>query len=101
MIRGFALLVVTLWSLFGQGSEPPASWVDPDTGHRVIRLTREPNSASLYFNQNGYTPSGKWLVYTTPNGISALNLKTRESRQVVKGPARLIDAGRKYERVYY
>jgi len=32
--------------------EPPTSWIDADTGHRVIRLTREPNSASLYFNEN-------------------------------------------------
>jgi oligogalacturonide lyase len=83
------------------GGEPPASWVDSDTGHRVIRLTREPGSASLYFNQNGYTPDGKRLVYTTPDGISVLDLATREARQVVKGPARLIDAGRKNNRVYY
>jgi oligogalacturonide lyase len=75
--------------------------VDPDTGHRVIRLTREPGSASLYFNQNGYTPDGKRLVYTHPDGISVLDLATRDSRQVVKGPARLIDAGRKNNRVYY
>jgi len=84
-----------------QTTEPPESWIDPDTGHRVIRLTKEPNSASLYFNQNGYTADGKRLVYTTPEGISVLDLSKRESRQVVKGPARLIEAGRKYPRVYY
>src|SRR3954470_15978896 len=28
---------------------PPKSWIDPDTGHRVLLLTDEPNSASLYF----------------------------------------------------
>jgi oligogalacturonide lyase len=40
--------------------EPPRSWIDADTGHRVVRLTNEPGSASLYFNQNGYTaaPTG-------------------------------------------
>ncbi len=81
--------------------EPPTSWVDPDTGHRVVRLTKEPNSASLYFNQNGYTPNGKRLVYTTPGGISVLDLQTHEARQVVDGRVRLIDAGRKNERVYY
>jgi oligogalacturonide lyase len=88
-------------SLLAQTAEPPASWVDPDTGHRVIRLTKEPNSASLYFNQNGYTPDGKRLVYTTPDGISTLDLNTRESKHVVKGRVRLIDAGRKHQRVYY
>ena len=33
--------------------------------HRVVRLTSEPGSASLYFNQNGYTADGKRLVGTT------------------------------------
>lgn len=80
---------------------PPKSWVDPDTGHRVIRLTDEPNSASLYFNQNGYTADGKHLVYTTPDGISVLNLETGRSRKVVQGRVRLIEAGRKTMNVYY
>jgi oligogalacturonide lyase len=66
-----------------------------------MRLTREPGSASLYFNQNGYTPDGKRLVYTTPDGISVLDLSTQKARQVVQGPGRLIDAGRKNNRVYY
>ena len=83
------------------GGEPPASWIDPDTGHRVVRLTRERGSASLYFNQNGYTPDGKRLVYTIPEGISVLDLSTHKSKQVVQGRARLIDAGRKHNRVYY
>lgn len=80
---------------------PPSSWVDPDTGHRVVRLTSEPGSASLYFNQNGYTAGGKGLVYTTPEGISVLDLEKRSARQVVKGRVRLIDAGRRNQRVYY
>jgi oligogalacturonide lyase len=86
--------------LYG-AEDPPVSWVDPDTGHRVLRLTSEPNSASLYFNQNGYTADGKRLVYTTPGGISVLDLATRKGRQVVQGRVRMIDAGRKNNRVYY
>jgi oligogalacturonide lyase len=81
--------------------EPPASWIDPDTGHRVVRLTKEPGSASLYFNQNGYTADGRKLVYTTPSGISTLDLATHEARQVVQGRVRLIDAGRKTQRIFY
>lgn len=84
-----------------QAEVPPASWVDAETGHRVVRLTNEPGSASLYFNQNGYTADGKGLVYTTPEGISVLDLEKREARAVVKGRVRLIDAGRKTPRVYY
>jgi oligogalacturonide lyase len=87
--------------LFAQNGEPPATWIDPDTGHKVVRLTREPGSASLYFNQNGYTPDGKRLVYTTPDGVSVLDLKTHASKQVVEGRVRLIEAGRKTPRVYY
>ena len=81
--------------------QPPKSWVDLETGHRVVRLTDEPNSASLYFNQNGYTQDGKHLVYTTPDGISLLEISTGKDRQIVEGRVRLIDAGRKYPRVYY
>jgi Tol biopolymer transport system component len=43
--------------------------VDPDTGHRVIRLTREPGSDSFYFNVNGYTPDGKKMAYSTPKAF--------------------------------
>jgi len=75
--------------------------VDPDTGHRVIRLTSEPGSASLYFNQNGYTADGRKMVYTTPKGISTLDLKTMQSKAVVTGPVRVIVTGRKTQNVYY
>ena len=94
--------LIFICGLIAYGADaPPKSWIDPDTGHRVVRLTDEPGSASLYFNQNGYTKDGKHLVYTTPDGISLLELETGEARQIVQGRVRLIDAGRKYPRVYY
>jgi len=31
-------------------------WVDPDTGHRIVRLSVEPGTLSLYFHQNAFTP---------------------------------------------
>lgn len=83
------------------GAEPPVEWIDPDTGHRVRRLTDEPGSASLYFNQNGYLPDGRRLVYTTPDGISVVDWETREARQIVSGRVRLVEAGRRHPRVYY
>ncbi len=82
-------------------SEPPTSWVDPDTGHRIVRLTDEPNSASLYFNQNGYTADGKKMIYTTPGGISVLDLETHETKPVVEGRVRVIVTGHKTQNVYY
>lgn len=80
---------------------PPRTWIDPDTGHRIVRLTDEPGSASLYFNQNGYTADGKEMVYTTPDGISVLNLETHASHAVVKGRVRIIVTGHKTQNVYY
>jgi oligogalacturonide lyase len=85
----------------GQAAEPPSSWIDPDTGHRVVRLTNEPGSASLYFNQNGYTADGRKMIYTTPQGISALDLETHAARPIVTGRVRVIVTGRKTPNVYY
>ncbi|HVZ64384.1 MAG TPA: oligogalacturonate lyase family protein [Lacunisphaera sp.] len=82
-------------------AEPPKSWIDPDTGHRVIRLTNEPGSDSFYFNVNAYTPDGKRMVYTTPEGISLLDLTTHEVRQVVAKPARAIVVATHTATLYY
>jgi oligogalacturonide lyase len=81
--------------------EPPRSWIDADTGHRIVRLANEPGSASLYFNQNGYTADGGKMVYTTPEGISALDLATHAAKPVVTGKVRVIVTGRKTPNVYY
>lgn len=85
----------------GRAAEPPASWVDPDTGHRVIRLTREAGSDSFYFNCNGYTPDGQSMAYTTPEGISVLNLATHEAKTVVTGKARPILVSPHSPNLYY
>jgi oligogalacturonide lyase len=82
-------------------AEPPTSWVDPETGHRVIRLTREPGSDSFYFNYNGYTPDGKKMAYSTPGGISVLNLATLEAKQLVTGPAKTIIVGHQTPNLFY
>lgn len=94
------LIVLTAPLLVG-AEEEPNSWVDPDTGHRVIQLTREPGSASLYFNESGYTPDGKRMIYTTPDGISLLDLTTFAAKQVVQGDVRVIGVGRKTPTVFY
>jgi oligogalacturonide lyase len=82
-------------------TEPPRTWVDPTTGHRVVRLTDEPGSASLYFNQNWFTPDGAMLVYTSPTGIYTLDLATHASKRVVDGRVRLVEAGKKTPSVFY
>jgi oligogalacturonide lyase len=88
-------------SLTTTNAEPPLSWIDPDTGHRVIRLTREPGSDSFYFNYNCFTPDGKKMAYTTPRGISVLNLQTLQSSSVVTNKAHTIIVGHKSSNLYY
>src|SRR2546426_4973863 len=79
----------------------PREWIDPDTGHRVVRLSDEPGSQSLYFHQNAYTPDGEKLIITTPTGLSTINLKTRAIEKVVEGRVNVIITGRKTGNVYY
>jgi oligogalacturonide lyase len=83
----------------------PRAWVDAETGHRVHRLTDEPNSTGLYFNINPYSPDGKRMVYSAPDGIHVLELASRQSRLLVagEGPGQLrtVMVGRKTPTLYY
>ncbi|MDE3067937.1 MAG: oligogalacturonate lyase [Verrucomicrobiota bacterium] len=79
----------------------PTAWIDPDTGHRVIQLSRQPGSESLYFNLNPFTPDGRKMVITTPDGIATVNLQTRQIEPVVKGRVHVLMVGRKTGQVYY
>jgi oligogalacturonide lyase len=54
----------------------PRAWVDPDTGHRIIRISDEPDSQSLYFHYNSYTPEGDKMIFGAPSGIWAVDLPT-------------------------
>jgi len=90
-----ALFVLLIATATASAQEIPREWIDPDTGHRVIRLSDEPGSASLYFHQNPYTPDGQRLIITTPTGLSAINLKTRAIEKIVEGRVSVIIVGRK------
>src|SRR5262249_45228796 len=82
-------------------TDPPLVWVEPETGYHIIRLSREPGSASLYFHQNAYTASGDKIVITTPRGLSTIELKTGKIEQIVEGRAGSIVVGRKARQVFY
>ena len=68
------------------GAVPPKSWVDKDTGHRVWRVSDEPNSGAFYFNVNAFTPDNKQMVYNSPDGIRVLDLATMTTRMLVPNP---------------
>lgn len=83
-------------------AEPPREWIDPDTGHRVVRLSSEPGSRSLYFHQNAYTPDGKRVVVSSATTISIIDLETRKQTPLVKGEHLApLFVGPKTGRVYY
>lgn len=92
ILRLAALFAAIAPLLGAQQQQPPKSWVDRDTGHRVFRLTDEPGSESNYFNVNSYSPDGKLMMYTAPDGIHVLDLTTRKTRLLVANPPRSADS---------
>lgn len=101
------VLAILFSASLALAQEPPTQWIDQATGHRIIRLSKEPGSASLYFHQNAYTPDGQKMIISTPVGLSALNLRTREIELIVPGvrysmgSSSGIEVGRKSPTVYY
>ncbi len=97
------LLTVIVGSLWASAADdPPTEWIDASTGHRVIRLSREPGSASLYYHQNcvlARRPEAHH--YHGQRAFSTINLKTRAIEQIVEGRVSVIVTGRKSGQVYY
>ena len=95
-------IVVLLGFLSAAFAQLPKDWIDRDTGHRVIRLSVDDGTQSLYFNQNAYTADGKHLIVTTAGGgIATINLATREIKPLVPGPVSVLVAGHNSGDVYY
>ncbi|MCX6538097.1 MAG: oligogalacturonate lyase family protein [Acidobacteria bacterium] len=80
---------------------PPREWVDPATGHRIVRLSEEAGSASLYFHQNAYTATGDKLLITVPDGLATVEMKTRAIERVVSGRVSHVVVGPKTRQVFY
>jgi oligogalacturonide lyase len=100
-ITASLLTFVCLSSRLFAADEPPKEWIEPETGHRVIRLSTAPRMGSLYFHQNGFTKSGDKMILVTSNGLSVVNLKTREVKPLVEGRLGGVVVGRKTRQVYY
>jgi oligogalacturonide lyase len=84
---------------------PPSDWVDPATGHRVIRLSGDGGGSSLYFHQNSFTPKGDKLIFDTRAGIAVVDLtklgKEAVKPEVVVPGARAISTAWRTPDVYY
>jgi oligogalacturonide lyase len=93
----FALVIVGSHA----AQEPPQEWIDASTGHRIVRLSDEPGSASFYFHQNAYSADGELMVFTTNKGLSIINLRTRKNRPLVEGRVSHVIVGRKTRQAFY
>ena len=80
---------------------PPREWIDPATGFRIVRLSEEAGSQSLYFHQNAYTATGDKMVIEVPDGLATVNLHTRVVERIVSGRAGQPVVGRKSRQVFY
>ena len=56
------------------GDPPPRTWVDPETGHRIVRLSDDAGSQTLYFHDNSFSPEGDKFMFTTPGGIAVFDV---------------------------
>ena len=103
-MRPFALILLALGAFALRSAaqtNAPTEWIDADTGHRVVQLSTEPGSESLYFNLNPFTPDGKRMVITTSNGIALVNLETRAVEKIADGRLHIIMVGHKTGQIYY
>ena len=57
----FAILPIAARAADDAKQNPPKTWVDKDTGHRVWRLTDEPNSDGLKKNVSVPHPFARFL----------------------------------------
>ncbi|HEX2855567.1 MAG TPA: oligogalacturonate lyase family protein [Opitutaceae bacterium] len=82
----------------------PSDWIDPDTGHRIIRLSPDSGGSSLYFHQRSYTPEGDKLIIHTSEGLVTVDLTTlgvsQPKLEVVAPGARAIATAWKTREAY-
>ncbi len=98
------LCIVMICGL-AKGQVPPKEWIEPETGHRVIRLSGDEGGSSLYFHQNTYTPKGDKLIFDTKAGIVAIDVaklgKEAVKAELVVPDARTIAVAWRTPDVYY
>lgn len=100
--KGLALLGFVPLLVAAAPAPKPASWTDPTTGHRIVRVDDRPGNYGLYFNYNPFTPNGKRMIYLTPEGIRVADTANWTTRLVLKEKIdRLLFVGNRAPVAYY
>lgn len=73
----------------------PRQWQDPISGKKIIRLSEEDNSRSLYFHDNAFTHDGRYMVMNTPSGIGLYDFQEHRNSLLVKGNYEVIMVSRR------
>jgi oligogalacturonide lyase len=76
MLEGLAVFAAPAQDTKAPATVAPADWIDPSTGHRIIRLSPDSGGSSLYFHQHTYTPEGDKIIIDTRDGIATVDLTT-------------------------
>jgi oligogalacturonide lyase len=85
-----------------QAEGSPSDWIDRDTGHHVFRLTKEPDSKGLFFNDDAFTPDGKEMIYMVHDSVYVVDMnRYHVARQLISGSVRKIAMGKKWPVVYF
>ena len=49
-------------------------WIDPATGHRIVRISDEPGSTTLYFHDSAFSAAGDRMMLRTPKGVGVIDV---------------------------
>jgi oligogalacturonide lyase len=66
-----------------------------------MRLTAEPESEGLYFNENAFTSGGTQMIYTVSRNFYALDMTTYKSRKLESDPITCLVVGKLTPTVYF
>ena len=61
-------------TVFHAQTEPPRDWIDPATGHRVVRITDQAGGSTLYFHDNAFSAAGDRMMLRTAKGIAVVDV---------------------------
>ncbi len=97
------ILLAVLFALLPalSAAQTPTQWIEPATGHRVVRLSAEDGARKLYFHQNAFTESGDKLLIIAADGPATVDMKTYKIESLGIGRAMGLVVGKKSRQVYY